>query len=151
MKPFRIAINLLALIAVLGMAALGALWYFANGIFGGEDPATKTASLTSPDGKFRAIQATGSGGGAAGWCNDFIVVQSSAAPEIVPTYGQALSDGLVFAASCEQTSATMTWSSPTLLLVHFTPSPGKLASFSLRDSDKSGNVKVQIVFEKSEF
>jgi hypothetical protein len=141
MNPWRLAVNVFAVIGIMALIFGSYIWLVGDAIAGGTDTPSIEENLLSPDGHFRAIRVVSSGGGAASWCREFIIVRPSNVPLSAPTYPQANGE-VVFGASCDA-SFTMSWATATQLVVHFKLSSVGLASFEMRPTDKSRNVAVR--------
>jgi len=142
MKPLRLAINVLAGVGACALFTVGWFWHFGNAVFGGTDEPSAEEIVASPDGNFRAVRISSAGGGAAGWCREFVIVQSSTEISSIPSYPQAQGE-LVFSANCN-TGITLSWAAPSQLVVRYKMAPGTLTSFEARPTNKSQNVAVRV-------
>jgi hypothetical protein len=146
-KLLRIAIGLLAVVGVIAIMFAGYFLLLGYVIGGGTDEPTVEETLLSPDGAYRAVRIASTGGGAAGWCNEFVLVDPSSTPKSLPTYLQAQGE-LVFAANCN-TNFTVSWGSSTELLVRYKTMSRVLASLQVRATDKSQKIRIRCEPEAS--
>jgi hypothetical protein len=142
----RLVINALAVIggiALLGAAAAGTFIWFIDG--SGDTNEVK-GEFVSSDGSFRAIHAVSMGGGAAGWCRQFIVVRPSNARKAVLPYRDACEE-LVFDANCS-TKVSASWTGASVLTIRYqiTRDSG-MTSVSMRTRDQTGRVAVRYEIE----
>jgi hypothetical protein len=73
--------------------------YLISGLFVGENTYSITNALKSPDGKHIAISCVGMGGGAAGWCNQYIIVDTKDISGSI-IKGKIGYENVIFEASC---------------------------------------------------
>lgn len=102
---------------------------------------------TSPDGNYQIIHSYEMGGGAAGWCSQFVAVTLSTDFENkMPV--NANDDKIVFKAKCNA-KITATWEGVTTLLINYSDrnSPHSLP-ITMRDKDKTQKVSIRYLNEK---
>lgn len=84
---------------VFSVILLIAAAYLISSLFVGENTYSITNALKSPDGKHIAISCVGMGGGAAGWCNQYLVVDTKDISGSI-TQGRIGYENVIFKASC---------------------------------------------------
>lgn len=141
----RIVIYVLAAVGVLSLLAGLAVFTLGYILAGGEDAPSIEQSVASPDGHYVALLVTHSGGGAAGWCRQFVVVRPSSTKASAPTLKEADSDP-VFSARCSS-DFSITWQDTGKLRILVAPQPKGLQQFEWRSHDQSGSVSVTVQTE----
>lgn len=72
----RIALYAFAVIGVLSCLAAFGVWALGSVLAGGIDEPSIEKMIESPDDTHFALQVANSGGGAAGWCRQFVVIRA---------------------------------------------------------------------------
>jgi hypothetical protein len=146
MKIERIGLYVFASIGVVSLVFAVAIILVGNLIFGGNDDPVFQERILSPSEDFQAIRIINSGGGAAGWCQDFIIVQpTNRKLQRTPNYRESQPE-IVFSANCDS-SFSMEWSSPVQLVIRQYISSDKLNNISIKAKDATGKIIIRFVPE----
>ncbi len=144
MKPPRIVVNIFAVVGVL--ATFIAICFLVWGweVSGGTDGTSEQARIASPDKTYQAVRYVTSGGGAAGWCNQFVVIASGGTSIQPPSYKQAWQDNLVFSIDCG-TEFSLSWETPSQLAIryHIDSGVSHITSVHMGARDKTQRVTIK--------
>lgn len=143
----RILTIIFAIVGVVATVAIAFYFSIAESIFGGIDPPSLDEIVVSPDGKHEAIRVTSSGGGAAGWCREYVSIINAgeSESEVIPAYPDAKKD-MVFSIRCDAIKFSVQWKNNDSLTIRYHLSSDDLFDQELKDRDRSG--KISVSFEQ---
>lgn len=116
--------------------------FFTEEPFGGTNEPTVQNEIITPDHKFRALHILSSGGGAAGWCREFVIIRPATIRSTIPTYANAKNE-IVFSTRCSTDPFTMHWTASNQLLIRYKLNLQKTSDFELRATDKTGSILIK--------
>jgi hypothetical protein len=104
---------------------------------------TVVAQYSSPDGTNQAVHITEMGGGAAGWCDQFVAVVPTSDFEKQIPIKKVNGDKIVFQARCS-TKISATWEGVNTLLINYSDrnSPHSLP-FTMLNKDKTQKISIR--------
>ncbi len=118
------------------------IWLLGRAISGGVGMPKLEQRLLSPDTKYESLKIISTGGGAAGWCREFVVIRKSATDTNVQSYPES-KDELVFSTPCNSSGYKMNWASANELVITFVLSKYELQQVEMRSANGEGNISVR--------
>lgn len=136
---FFLLIGVICLL-ILGLGVLSTTEVFNDEVHNSHY--TVVAQYSSPDGTYQAVHITEMGGGAAGWCHQFVVVVPSSDFE-KQIQIKANDDKIVFQARCS-TKVSATWDRVTTLLINYNDKNSSHSlPFTMLNTDKTQKVSIR--------